>query len=209
VACHLKPEAELYYLGIKTAHPDNERFISDFERVDGRKIQEITGKFKDQFEVIESRKYINGPAGAPCTSELKIKLREQVKGIHIFGFTIEEEDRADRFRLRNPEILTSFPLLEARLTKKACKDYVQDLGIQVPRMYELGYKNNNCIGCVKGGRGYWKKIRRDFPAYFERMAGLERKIGASCINGIFLDELDNSPELFEEAPECSHFCGGY
>ena len=36
---------------------------------------------------------------------------------------------------------------------------------------------NNCIGCVKGGMGYWNKIRRDFPERFEEMAALEKEIG--------------------------------
>ena len=57
-------------------------------------------------------------------------------------------------------------------------------------MYDLGHPNNNCIGCVKGGMGYWNKIRVDFPEVFERRAKMERDIGATCINGIYLDELD-------------------
>ena len=36
-----------------------------------------------------------------------------------------------------------------------------------PLMYDLGYPNNNCIGCVKGGMGYWNHIRKDFPEVFE------------------------------------------
>lgn len=35
-------------------------------------------------------------------------------------------------------------------------------------MYDLGYANNNCIGCVKGGIGYWNKIRIDFPEESDR-----------------------------------------
>ena len=57
-------------------------------------------------------------------------------------------------------------------------------------MYDMGYPNNNCIGCVKGGMGYWNKIRKDFPEVFERRAKQERMIGHSCIKGTFLDELD-------------------
>ncbi len=37
-------------------------------------------------------------------------------------------------------------------------------------MYDLGYPNNNCIGCVKGGMGYWNKIRKDFPEVFQKRA---------------------------------------
>jgi hypothetical protein len=75
-------------------------------------------------------------------------------------------------------------------------------------MYDLGYKNNNCVGCVKGGMGYWNKIRVDFPEVFKKRAELERLIGASCINGIYLDELSPDRGRIEDEimEECSIFC---
>jgi hypothetical protein len=56
--------------------------------------------------------------------------------------------------------------------------------------------------------GYWNKIRRDFPADFDRMAKLEREIGASCLNGTFLDELDPNRGDYATEPkiECSLLC---
>jgi hypothetical protein len=75
-------------------------------------------------------------------------------------------------------------------------------------MYDLGYHNNNCVGCVKGGKGYWNKIRIDFPEVFAARAKMERDIGRSCINGTFLDELD--PEAGRKegpiVPECGADC---
>ena len=55
----------------------------------------------------------------------------------------------------------------------------------IPEMYHLGYHNNNCVGCVKGGMAYWNKIRVDFPGIFDRMAVLERKLGRSCLKSTF------------------------
>ena len=72
-------------------------------------------------------------------------------------------------------------------------------------MYDLGYQNNNCIGCVKGGMGYWNKIRQDFPEVFEQMAKLEREVGHSCINGVYLDELDPCRGRMED--EIMQDCG--
>ena len=75
-------------------------------------------------------------------------------------------------------------------------------------MYDLGYSNNNCIGCVKGGKGYWNKIRQDFPDHFDKMAKAERLVGNSCIRNVFLDELD--PEAGRQSkmimPDCGNFC---
>lgn len=82
-----------------------------------------------------------------------------------------------------------------------------------PRMYELGYPNNNCIGCVKGGMGYWNRIRKDFPEVFERRAQLERLVGYSILKEsdgtpLYLDELvpnrgDMNTEIF---PDCGIMC---
>lgn len=75
-------------------------------------------------------------------------------------------------------------------------------------MYDMGYRNNNCIGCVKGGMGYWNKIRRDFPEVFARRARQEREIGHTCINGIYLDELDPNRGRMEDEvlEECGIAC---
>ncbi len=48
----------------------------------------------------------------------------------------------------------------------------------------------------------------DFPERFEQMARLERKIGASCINGTYLDELDPEAGRMEKEimPDCGMLC---
>lgn len=75
-------------------------------------------------------------------------------------------------------------------------------------MYDLGYPNNNCIGCVKGGMGYWNRIRIDFPEVFEARSKLERKVGYSILRDCYLDELDPNrgnmnTEIF---PDCGIMC---
>jgi hypothetical protein len=78
-------------------------------------------------------------------------------------------------------------------------------------MYQLGYEYNNCVGCVKGGMGYWNKIRVDFPEIFDRMAKLERELGRTVLrdNGpLFLDELDPTRGNHQTEPsiDCSLLC---
>jgi hypothetical protein len=110
----------------------------------------------------ERRRYLNGPAGALCTTELKKSLRQKYETLHeiqVFGYTSEEAHRAQRFREQNPEVMLSTPLIEAGLTKSDTIAMIERAGIEIPAMYKLGYRNNNCIGCVKGGMGYWNKIR--------------------------------------------------
>lgn len=106
------------------------------------------------------------------------------------GIDVNERQRAASITQTLSDYEHEFPLIEQGLTKEECHGIADKLGLKRPIMYDLGYPNNNCIGCVKGGMGYWNKIRIDFPEVFERRAKLEREIGHSCINGIFLDELE-------------------
>jgi Fe-S cluster biogenesis protein NfuA len=79
-------------------------------------------------------------------------------------------------------------------------------------MYKLGYANNNCIGCVKGGMGYWNAIRKDFPSQFKKMAKTERIIGHAVLKDdggpVYLDELDPNRGNFErDMPgDCGFTC---
>lgn len=188
-----QPNAMLVRIWLGGESQDNNRFMSDIEQWLNCKVLVLKSKmYNDHFDVIEKTKYINGVKGARCTAELKKKVRfefQQIEDVQYFGYTFEEQTRADRFRKSFPEVMANFPLIEAKLTKKDCGGILASKGIELPRMYRLGYNNNNCIGCVKGGKGYWNKIRKDFPAQFKRMAEIERKIGASCIKDTFLDEL--------------------
>ena len=130
----------------------------------------------------------------------------------IFGYTADESRRADRFREQNPDVRLVTPLIDRGLTKADCLAMIDRAGIQIPAMYRLGYRNNNCIGCVKGGMGYWNKIRRDFPETFDRMAALERRLGHTVLRDdgqpLFLDELDPERGSHADEPdmECSLLC---
>jgi len=162
--------------------------------------------------VFSERRFLNGPQGALCTTELKKKPRwvfERADDIQVFGYTADGTDpmRAERFVEQNPGVSARFPLIERGLTKADCLDMIHDAGIELPMMYQLGYTNNNCLGCVKGGMGYWNKIRVDFPDVFDRMAAQEREIGRSCIRGTFLDELEPGRGRYgSEDMSCGPIC---
>lgn len=198
-------------------HPDNARFLADCERWYGQPIEKLYSKqFADTWDVWEKTGWLIGVAGARCTTELKKKVRREFQqdgDIQVFGFTSEEADRAERFQANNPEIIARFPLIDHRLSHSDCLALLAKQNIATPAMYQLGYRNNNCIGCVKGGAGYWNKIRQDFPQVFQRMSNLERKLDVAILkktsNGerirVFLDELDPHSGRYEAEPEIE--CG--
>lgn len=223
VACKMAIEkfgAELVepvYIEIESAHEDNERFILDCEKWMGKKVKRITNpkQFTDQFHVIEKTRFINGPNGAACTDRLKKQARYMFEKENswegqIFGFEYskKEVNRAVRFAQQYPHTKPFYPLIERKTTKKQCMELLLLNGIKPPKMYELGYHNNNCIGCVKGGKGYWNKIREDFPEVFDKMAALEESVGNSCIKGTPLKELKPGEGKHEPPvlPDCGTFC---
>jgi len=181
-------------------HPDNERFRADAERwFDQRVVVLRSETYADIWDVFDRTGYLVGPAGARCTTELKKKVRwkfERPDDLNIFGYTADPADaaRAQRFVEQNPGVGVRFPLVDAGITKGECLALIERAGIELPEMYRLGYRNNNCIGCVKGGMGYWNKVRVDFPDVFARMAAQERRMGRTVLRAsgqpIWLDELD-------------------
>lgn len=203
-------------------HPDNQRFLADCERWFGQSVTVLkSNRYADPWDVFAKTRWLVGPSGARCTTELKKALRtafqEPHRDVQVFGFDAEEARRAATFRKNNPEVCLWTPLIDRGLTKGECLAILQRAGIELPAMYRLGYRNNNCIGCVKGQSGYWNKIRRDFPDVFDRMALVERDIGAAICKRyeggeripVYLDELppDAGNYRAEPPPECSMLCG--
>lgn len=225
MALSMYEEVEIYYFDTGQVHSDNKRFIKECTEWYGQEIIILKSeKFDSPIDVARKIKYINGPSGARCTMELKKELRYKVqkeKGDdlknwdQIFGFEFSKKEinRAVRFKEQYPEANPVFPLISKNLTKPNCLGLLEQAGIKRPVMYDLGYNNNNCIGCFKGGMGYWNKIRKDFPDIFEETAKMEREVGATCLkttrNGksvrVYLDELD--PEAGRHTKEIMPQCG--
>ena len=215
------PQTEVVYCGMfKAEHPDNRRFFMDVEDWLGVRISRIRNdKFSTPEEVFEARKYMSGPKGAPCTVELKKKPRfayQRPDDIHIFGMTVDEKKRAVSFATANHELSLEWPLIEHGISKPDCLKIIKDAGIEIPAMYRLGYKNNNCPGCVKStSPKYWNMIRRDFPEKFKHRCEQSRQIGCRLVQitvdkervRIFLDELaDDSVEDFNDDLTCGPQC---
>lgn len=218
------PSTVVAYCDTGSEHPDNARFLADVEEWIETPIQILRShRYRTVDEVIEGERYLAGPHGAPCTGILKKEARHRFQrpdDRQVFGYTAEEAGRINRFREQNPEVDLSNPLMDEGLNKANTLAMIDRAGIEVPEMYRLGYHNNNCIGCVKGGMGYWNKTRVDFPVVFKRRAEQERVIGASVcseeirVDGkrttrpVYLDELDPDRGHYptEIAPECSLLC---
>lgn len=187
---------------IKEEHEDNARFLKDCAEWLGQDIEVLTNpKYKSSiYEVFQATRYLVGPSGAKCTGELKKALREAYQrpdDIHVMGYTVEEQDRYDRFIDAN-NVECSAPLIDAGLTKADCLAMVENAGIELPAMYRLGYHNNNCMGCVKAvSPSYWRKIEQDFPENFQKMSDMEKMLGRAVCQ-ISMDKVSKQyPDIYE------------
>ena len=217
VAGYLADDVDEYiYIDIEDQHPDSMRFIHDCEEVLGKKVTILSSPFYSNVEqVCRSVRYVNGVHGAPCTRMLKKQVRKRWELDHmtddltyVWGMDCNEKHRANRIVEGFPEVKHEFPLIDREFTKDDAHGICRQLGIRRPVMYDMGYNNNNCIGCVKGGAGYWNKIRVDFPEVFQTRAKMERDIGHSILKDCFLDELPlGKGRMSEEVmDECSILC---
>lgn len=221
IAVDEDPHTVIAYCDTGGEHPDNARFLLDCERWYGKLILSLRSKiYSDIWDVFKRTRYLSGVKGARCTAEMKKVPRfdfQEPDDLHVFGFDASERHRAERFVENNPDTRAWFPLLGAGIKKQDCLDKLVAAGIELPAMYKLGYKNNNCIGCVKGQAGYWNKIRQDFPDVFARMAKQEREIGAAICKTerggirkpVYLDELDPAYGRYSSELEikCGLICG--
>ncbi len=212
----------IYCDTLKYEHPDNRRFMADVEKWLRVPIKILkSDKYEDIYDVFQKTGWLIGIAGARCTTELKKNVRrdyQQVDDVHVFGYTADEHKRIVKFEKNNPELQCDWILWFEKITKGDCYKILKAAGIDLPMMYKLGYRNNNCIGCVKGQAGYWNKIRKDFPEMFDKMAKTERAmnvaINKKMVNGervrIFLDELPPTMGNYKSEPdiECGVMCQG-
>lgn len=217
----------IVYCDTGSEHPSNRQFLLDVQAWIGHPIEILKSEtYSDIWDVFQKTRWLVGPQGARCTAELKRALRfayQRPNDIQVFGYhagTKREIERAVTFRQQNPEVTLVCPLIDRHMSDIDCKAILEAEGIALPAMYlpqksGAPYNHNNCIGCVKGKKGYWNKIRIDYPEVFTRMALMEREIGASINRddetgaSIYLDELDPTAGDFgkEEPISCDLLCG--
>jgi hypothetical protein len=206
---------------VKEEDDDNRRFLLDVERWLGIDIEIATNPSFPECsaeEVWGRAKFMSSPFGAPCTKELKKKARQVWEqnnhaDWHVLGFTSEEQDRYDRFALTERNNVLPV-LIDDTITKQTCVYMLEEAGIMLPRIYQLGYPNANCIGCVKATSAtYWNHVRKVHPNIFDRRSSQSREIGAKLVRWkgerMFLDELPEDAKgnsMKNLTFECGIFC---
>lgn len=195
VACKIaidlygKDNCRVIMIDTQNEHPDTYRFKKDCEAWYGIEIEVITGigeKYANIFDVWRKHKSLNTATGAICSTKLKRLVREKWEKSNtfkhqVFGFEFDKKEmnRALSMTMNHGKrVKAIYPLMFYAYDKKDCLRIIEEHGIEIPMMYQLGFQNNNCFstGCVQGGIGYWQKMKIEFPEKFNVMADLEHEL---------------------------------
>ena len=214
IALNKYGDVKIIYTHIEDQHPDTMRFIKDCEKWFGVPVEITQSELKTVENACRKASFIHGPHGAACTRLLKLRVRqmwEMENGsdcTYVWGFDCTERNRAGRVMGSMPEYEHLFPLIDRNIDKAAAHGIFDAAGIKRPAMYDMGYPNNNCIGCLRGGMGYWNKIRQDFPDVFALRCELENIIGGRIFKDFNLADLpeDRGRMMSIIVPDCGLFC---
>lgn len=157
------------------------RFLDEQERSFGIEIKRLSDG-RTPFDVwIDERmirRIINGKRLAKCSLKLKTEIIDRyiaaeysaVRYCRIFGYTWDEQHRMAAIQRNLAPVPCWFPLAEPPyLDKCDIAQQCRDLGIEVPRLYQLGMTHNNCGGgCVWAGQAHWAHVWRTLPDVYAR-----------------------------------------
>ena len=167
----------IWFFDTKIEDQDTYRFLYDCQDFYGKEIN-IFSDGRNPWQVFRDERFIGNSWKTPCNKILKRKLLEEKidkYNLHeelalVFGISSHEIHRTIKISegWKKKKIKTIFPLLLSPLLENEMIFNFQDkFGINPPRLYEMGFKHNNCGGaCVKAGKKQWIHLYKTFPTRY-------------------------------------------
>ena len=205
-ALRVFPKDQVVWLFHDTKEEDTDtyRFLREFSEVVGHPMTEqsdgrsVTEVFEDEGAIANNRM-------AFCSRILKAEQRDiyfeklRTDGVdsitNVLGFTRMETERIQRATARSLQsqmtgkpYFVNFPLVNNGITKQMAADYCLSLGVKPPEMYRWS-EHANCVGCVRGGKAYWLKVRENRPEVFAQRVALEEQYGHTILKDTTLVQL--------------------
>lgn len=168
---------------------DNYRFMEECADYIGIPITYIINGNTPE-DIFFKDRYLGNSRYAPCSIKIKMEetikyvntliVKENVTPILYFGIGFEESQRAVQLRehyLHNPvePVKTRFPMIDNKRANVDTKKIIQnDWGIELPRMYKLGFSHANCAGrCVRGGMKHYANLLKVWPQRYMMQEEME------------------------------------
>src|SRR6185312_7647048 len=181
-----KENTHAYFADTKQEDETCYQFLKDQERYFGIEIERVCDG-RTIWQTWKDKKCItlrlpNGADVAPCSLLLKREALDKVitaryaPGTYtrVFGYEWSEIDRMSRLEEDIAPEKAWFPLAEPPYVDKChISNFLESVGIAIPRLYLLGFEHDNCGGgCVKAGQAHWAHLYYTLP---ERYAIWEEK----------------------------------
>jgi len=168
----------LLFADTQMEDPDLHRFLDEAAADIGAPLIRIADG-RDIWQVFKDRRMLGNSRIANCSAELKQKpcrrwMDENAPGaVVVLGLDWTEEHRLPGAVAGWAPFGVIAPLCDPpHLTKRQILDAMKASGIEIPRLYRLGFAHNNCGGgCVRAGHAQFAHLFRTMP---DRFAEWER-----------------------------------
>lgn len=175
----------LLFADTKMEDEDLYRFLDDAARDIGVPVTRVA-EGRNPWEVFFDKRYLGNTRIDPCSSILKRELlRKWLERecdpndtIVYIGIDWTEEHRFSKAQKYWTPWRCESPLLEAPLMGKPQQlEALRAAGIEVPRLYKMGFSHNNCGGfCIKSGQGHFARLLEHMPERFAYHEQQEQKL---------------------------------
>lgn len=168
---HGVENCHLLFTDTKTEDEDIYRFLRQTSKALKAQLTSICDG-RNIWEVFNDRKFMGNSRVDPCSEELKRNIARRFmdrfvgpeRGILVVGIGSDEKHRMNAIQENWSPYSVEAPLIEKPATREQILDVLDQLGIEPPRLYELGFPHNNCGGfCVKTGQAQMAMLLRVFP----------------------------------------------
>lgn len=175
----------LFFTDTKMEDPDLYRFLDEAAVSLGGELVKIADG-RTPWDVFFDVKFLGNSRIDPCSKILKRDLakkwvRDNFKPeecVLYMGIDWTEEHRYQRSKRYWEPYVVEAPLCEPPYVLKAqLLEQLELTGIQVPRLYTLGFSHNNCGGfCIKAGQAQFKLLHKHFPNQYAYHESREREL---------------------------------
>lgn len=151
------------------------RFLEDTAKHLGLPITYIRDG-RNPWQVFKDERYLGNTRADPCSKILKRELLDKwvvdnaPYARRYYGLDWTETERFERLQRRMAEKGIPPENIQAPMMWKPLVDKpdmllkLRDLGIEVPRLYKLGFVHNNCGGmCIKSGQAQFRLLLEVLP----------------------------------------------
>lgn len=189
---HGKQNVILLFTDTLIEDEDLYRFLEETSVFLGSELVKIADG-RTPFDIYMQERFLGNARIASCSKILKRRtsykwLKSNFKNkneIKIYlGIDWTEQHRFDdgkgsgsKYHFQKKGYEAFAPMCDAPyLTKRDMMKECQDDGIELPRLYKLGFAHNNCGGwCCRAGQGHFINVLKKIPEKFMQFEEFERK----------------------------------